>query len=333
MHRWNAPPAVLLLGLGMALAAFSCTFVPERAWQQSREFSRSGEQELARGRAAEAESRLLASLALREPYFGLGDDVAARLEDGIGAARLARGEPAAAEQNFRRSLAVYAAFDCVNAERARVVLHLGEALWRQERAPEAARLVSAERDLARKRLSPEDPAHLWLDIAWAVSAVAPASLGVARLGVEEAARRLSAVGSPADAAWGFYVVGILAHAAGDPRAAAEALEEASRLSLDHRGPAHPLTLACQAARARAWAAALPGPSPSDTDELPRRSKWEEFLALLEPGRDADWRLRNLENLLDDPVDDVKHRLHGMRIGAYRMFLPHALMRGSGNPCK
>ncbi|MEJ5357605.1 MAG: tetratricopeptide repeat protein [Desulfobacterales bacterium] len=332
MLRWNAPSARLLLALGIAFAAFSCTFVPERAWQESRELSRSGEQELARGRAAEAESRLLAALALRETYFGAGDDIAARLEDGIGAARLARGEPAAAEQNFRRSLAVYVAFDCVNADRARGVLHLVEALLRQERAPEAAHLVAAERDLAAGRLPPEDAAHLWLDIAWAVSAVAPASLGVARWGVEEAAHGLFAGGSPADAAWGFYVAGILAHAAGDPRAAAETLEEAFRLSLEHRGPVHPLTLACQAARARAWAAALSEPGAPATEAGPRRSKWEEFLALLEPGRDADWRLRNLENLLDDPVDDVKHRLHGMRIGAYRMFLPGAWMHGSGNPC-
>ncbi len=333
MLRRMASPACFRLGSAIALLAYACTFVPERTWQQSRELYRSGEQELAHGRAAEAESRLSAALALREPDFGLNDDLAARWPDEIGSARLARGDPAAAEQSFRRALAVYVAYDCVNADRARIVLHLGESLLRQDRAAEAARLVAAERDRALERLSPEDAAPVWLEIAWAISAVAPASLGVARLGVEEAARRLATDGSPADAAWGFYLSGLLAHVLGDARAAGEALEEASRLSLEQRGPVHPLTLACQSARARAWAAALSATAAPEMTLSPRRSKFEEFLALFEPGRDADWRLRNLENLLDDPVDDVKHRLHGMRLGAHRMFLPRVLMRGSGDPCK
>ncbi len=85
--------------------------------------------------------------------------------------------------------------------------------------------------------------------------------------------------------------------------------------------------------ARAWAAALSATAASEMTLSLRRSKIEEFLALFEPGRDADWRLRNLENLLDDPVDDVKHRRQGMRLGAYRMFLPRVPMRGSGDPCK
>lgn len=47
---------------------------------------------------------------------------------------------------------------------------------------------------------------------------------------------------------------------------------------------------------------------------------------------AGWRLRNLENLLDDPVDDLKHRLHGMPFGDQRVFLPRAVMPVSVAPC-
>ena len=46
-------------------------------------------------------------------------------------------------------------------------------------------------------------------------------------------------------------------------------------------------------------------------------------------RDWGWRLRNLVNLLDDPVDDLKHRLHGMRVFGMTIYLPRWLMRGSG----
>ncbi len=322
-------PAFCGLALLLMLSAASCTFVPEATWRRSRMLQHSGAEALAAGRAEEAEARLSEALALRAAYFGADDDIAARLHDGIGTARLARGEPATAEQEFRRAHAVFAAFDCVSAERARVVLHLCEALLLQGESAAASEIAAAEGELARHRLAPQDEAHAWLEIAGALTRAAGEDLGGARGGVRAAAERLAASGSPGDAAWGFYVAGLLAQAAGDPRAAAADLERAVRLSRAHRGPAHPLTLAGQVAAARVWAAP---PPPAPDDGFRRRSKWEEFLALFEPGRDADWRLRNLENLLDDPVDDLKHRLHGMRCGDRRVFLPRALMPGSGNPC-
>lgn len=314
----------------LLLSAASCTFVPEASWRQSRILQHRGAEALAAGRVEEAEARLSEALALRAAYFGADDDIAARLRDGIGTARLARGEPAAAEQEFRRAHAVFAAFDCVSAERARVVLHLCQALLLQGERAAASEIAAAERELARDRLPSQDEAHAWLEIAGALTRAAAEDLEAARDGVRAASERLAASGSPGDAAWGFYVAGLLAQAAGDRPAAAEDLDRAARLSRAHRGPVHPLTLAGQVAAARAWTAA---PPPAPEPGRRGRSKWEEFLALFEPGRDADWRLRNLENLLDDPVDDLKHRLHGMRFGDQRVFLPRALMPGSGNPCK
>ena len=38
---------------------------------------------------------------------------------------------------------------------------------------------------------------------------------------------------------------------------------------------------------------------------------------------------DIENFLDDPVDDVKHTIHGMRLPfGYRFYLPPCLMPGS-----
>jgi hypothetical protein len=39
------------------------------------------------------------------------------------------------------------------------------------------------------------------------------------------------------------------------------------------------------------------------------------------------------NIIDDPVDDIKHKLHGMKIFGITIRLPKWLMRGSGNPEK
>ena len=164
----------------------------------------------------------------RIPWDEALDDIAARLHDGIGTARLARGEPAAAEQEFRRAHAVFAAFDCVSGERARVVLHLCEALLLQGESAAASRIAAAEGELARDRLAPQDEAHAWLEIAGALTRAAGEDLGGARGGVRAAAERLAASGFPGDAAWGFYVAGLLAQAAGDPRAAAADLERAVR---------------------------------------------------------------------------------------------------------
>lgn len=44
----------------------------------------------------------------------------------------------------------------------------------------------------------------------------------------------------------------------------------------------------------------------------------------------DWRYRNFINLIDDPVDDVKHWLNGRKILGYTIRIP---MRGSGDDTK
>jgi hypothetical protein len=64
-------------------------------------------------------------------------------------------------------------------------------------------------------------------------------------------------------------------------------------------------------------------------------KWEELKRYFRewPEKSWAWRWRNLENLIDDPVDNVKHKLHGLKIGPWRIRLPKWLMRGSGDPTK
>lgn len=66
-----------------------------------------------------------------------------------------------------------------------------------------------------------------------------------------------------------------------------------------------------------------------------KKKWKELKAFVQgwPSADWDWRLRNLENLVDDPVDDLKHKLHGLKIGPWTLYLPRWLMRGSGDNTK
>lgn len=39
------------------------------------------------------------------------------------------------------------------------------------------------------------------------------------------------------------------------------------------------------------------------------------------------------NIIDDPIDDLKHKLHGMEIFGITIRLPKWLMRGSGDPEK
>jgi hypothetical protein len=47
----------------------------------------------------------------------------------------------------------------------------------------------------------------------------------------------------------------------------------------------------------------------------------------------DWRWRNLVNLVDDPIDDVKHKLHGMQVLGMTFYLPPWLMKSSGKEGK
>jgi hypothetical protein len=66
-----------------------------------------------------------------------------------------------------------------------------------------------------------------------------------------------------------------------------------------------------------------------------RSKWQEFTDYLTQfgSQNWDWRWRNLINLVDDPVDNVKHKLHGMKIMGMTFYLPSWLMKGSGDDSK
>lgn len=66
-----------------------------------------------------------------------------------------------------------------------------------------------------------------------------------------------------------------------------------------------------------------------------KSKWEEVKEYWSQwwDEDWDWRWRNAINIIDDPVDDVKHALHGLEIFGFKIYLPGWLMPGSGNPDK
>ena len=67
--------------------------------------------------------------------------------------------------------------------------------------------------------------------------------------------------------------------------------------------------------------------------MPKKSKWQEFKDLFKPDRSISWRWRNFVNLIDDPVDNFKHKIHGAKIFGIRIRLPKWLMRGSGDPNK
>jgi hypothetical protein len=65
----------------------------------------------------------------------------------------------------------------------------------------------------------------------------------------------------------------------------------------------------------------------------RRSKLEEFKRLF-TGRWKGWRhrLKNVENFFDDPVDNLKHKIHGLKIFGFRIRIDK-WMRGKDNPDK
>jgi hypothetical protein len=69
--------------------------------------------------------------------------------------------------------------------------------------------------------------------------------------------------------------------------------------------------------------------------MSNKSKWEELKDLIAgwSGHPWGWRLKNIENFIDDPVDDIKHKIHGMTIFGKTFYLPRWLMKGSGNPDK
>lgn len=60
----------------------------------------------------------------------------------------------------------------------------------------------------------------------------------------------------------------------------------------------------------------------------KKAEWGRLVAEW-PG--ATWRRRLdlIENFVDDPVDDLKHKIHGAKIFGFRIYLPRWLMRGAG----
>ena len=44
-------------------------------------------------------------------------------------------------------------------------------------------------------------------------------------------------------------------------------------------------------------------------------------------------LKQIENTIDDPIDDIKHKLHGAQIMGHRLYLPSFLMKGGSNTCR
>ena len=52
-----------------------------------------------------------------------------------------------------------------------------------------------------------------------------------------------------------------------------------------------------------------------------------------PFKGWEWRIRNIVIYVDDPVDDVKHKIHGISIFGLKIYLPKWLMRNSGKDDK
>jgi hypothetical protein len=48
---------------------------------------------------------------------------------------------------------------------------------------------------------------------------------------------------------------------------------------------------------------------------------------------GEWRIRNFENIVDDLIDEIKHKINGISIFGLKIRLPSCLMKGSGDPDK
>jgi len=60
----------------------------------------------------------------------------------------------------------------------------------------------------------------------------------------------------------------------------------------------------------------------------KKREWQIMCALW-PEKSWRWRLKNLENFIDDPIDDIKHTLHGIEFMGHKFYLPLWLMPGAG----
>ena len=66
-----------------------------------------------------------------------------------------------------------------------------------------------------------------------------------------------------------------------------------------------------------------------------KSKWKEIKEYISfwPFKGWEWRIRNFENIIDDPIDDIKHKVHGLSVFGLKIRLPGWLMQGEGKPDK
>jgi tetratricopeptide (TPR) repeat protein len=80
----------------------------------------------------------------------------------------------------------------------------------------------------------------------------------------------------------------------------------------------------------------------DSPRLPRdhqrleqflEKKKSELLLILQPGQKPEVVFKRFINMIDDPFDDFKHEVHGMKLFGYRVFWPPGFMAGSGDACK
>ena len=62
-------------------------------------------------------------------------------------------------------------------------------------------------------------------------------------------------------------------------------------------------------------------------------KRADFLAMLQPGQKPGEVFKKFINMIDDPVDDLKHEVHGMTLFGYRFYWWEGFMKGAGDPCK
>ena len=64
----------------------------------------------------------------------------------------------------------------------------------------------------------------------------------------------------------------------------------------------------------------------------KRAEWL-LLCELWPAKSWAWRLKNIGNFVDDPIDDIKHKLHGIEFMGRKFYLPTWMMQGSGKEDK
>jgi len=63
--------------------------------------------------------------------------------------------------------------------------------------------------------------------------------------------------------------------------------------------------------------------------ITKKQREFQILCLLWPEKSWAWRIKNVGNFIDDPLDDFKHKLHGIEFMGQTFYLPSWLMKGSG----